>query len=176
MIRWTILLVALFAASLLFAFGPLGCANDDDDDDDSAPSYGEDIQGTYSVEVQVEEDTCNENNVGETENWVVEIEQTKNFAVGTVYYKVEGLGAETFELFKAKVYGTVVMEVDIVEEPIGNSGCVKFTARNYSVSVDLESGTLSGRLSDDIFYQGAGCDSSTKNCRTLTTLTPELDE
>ena len=170
--RWVILLVALVASTVL-VFGTFSCDDDDDDDDDSGPSYGEDIEGTFSVAMEIEEDTCDEDNVGFSEPWVIEIEQTGNLAQATVYWKKEGLGTEQFELFKARVYGTVVMDADIIEEPIGNSNCVKFTARNYYIKVDLEEGALSGRLSDDIFYQGAGCDSSSQDCRQERTLTPD---
>jgi len=39
--------------------------------------------------------------------------------------------------------------------------------------VDLDEGSLSGRLTDNIFYQGPGCDTSTSDCRQERVFAPE---
>lgn len=170
--RWGLILVAFIAASVLF-FAPIGCGDDDDDDDESETSYGQDIEGTFSVNMQILEDTCNEDQVGYEEPWIIEIEQTANLAWGTVYWKQEGVGSQNSELFKAKVYGRVIMDAVIDEDPIGSSDCVKFTAKNYYIEVDLDTGSLEGRLTDNIFYQGLGCDTSMSDCRQERVLAPE---
>ncbi len=173
---WALLYLVIGLAFVL-SFMPFGCGDDDDDDDDSETSYGEEIEGTYSVTMRIDEDNCDDSKVGYKEDWVIEIEQTPNLAWATVYFKEQGPGTERTELFKAKVYGTVIMQAAIVEAPIGQSNCVQFIAQMSQIKVDLEEGTLSGRLSDDTFFQGSGCNSSSnKDCYQVRILESETDE
>lgn len=171
--RWAIGLIT-FLATAIIILGCYGCEGDDDDDSSGGEaSYGEDIEGTFPVTMEVTVDTCDSENVDTTEDWVIEIEQTANLGYATVYWQAQGLGEDRYKLFKAKVYGNVVMEADVVEEPIGSSECVKFTLKNYYIKVDLETGQLSGKLADEIFYQGGECDSSSQECRLERTLSPK---
>lgn len=171
--RWAIGLI-VFVAAAVITIGLFGCEGDDDDDDDSSSgqSYGEEIEGIFPVTMEVASDTCDTENEGTTEDWVIEIKQTKNLSHATVYWQAQGVGLEQFKLFKAKVYGNVVMEADVIEEPIGSSECVKFTLKNYYIKVDMETGQLTGKLADEIFYQGGECDSSSQECRLERTLSP----
>lgn len=171
--RWTMILVAFLSAALLVGY-VLGCGgDDDDDDDDDGASYGSDIEGFYPVNMLINEDTCQPTNVGAEEEWGVTIEQDDDFGWATVYWQEAGVGSEQIELFSAKVYGTVIVDAGVEEFPQGDSACVKFKVKNYYIYIDTVEGTLSGRLTDDIFYQGQGCDSSSINCRFERVLEPQ---
>jgi hypothetical protein len=168
--RWPIFLVTVLILTWALAV-PFGCDNDDDDDDDDGPpSYGQDIEGTYTVTMSVEEDDCSDALADDIE-WIVRIEQAGDFGQGTVWVTEAGANDE-YELFAARVYGTAIVKADIEEIPQGGENCVKFKVQNYIVDVNLDEGTVSGRLTDDIFYEGNGCDNSSVDCHSEKILTP----
>ena len=158
---------------LAFSLGFAGCASDHGGGgDDDGSSWGEPIAGTYTVNMSVDIDDCNPDNEGQTAEWVIEIEQSKDLSVAWVRYKEIGPGKENVDLFKGDVYGTVVLKAGIVKSPIAGADCVKISVENYSVKVDLDTSTLSGRFVTDIFYMGSGCDSSTSDCHLEQSLAP----
>ncbi|MCB1154745.1 MAG: hypothetical protein H6684_03290 [Deltaproteobacteria bacterium] len=159
---WLVVFLAVLAISLVSI--TTSCGDDDDDDEDSGTSYGEDIEGLYPVTMVIEKDDCNTDNEGHTEDWVIEIEQSGNFGSGTVSYQRSGSGTEMTELFKAQVYGSVMIKADVEQSPLSGSNCTKFDAQSYRLAVDTDEGTISGTLASDIFYLGTGCDSSNVNC------------
>lgn len=167
-VRWIWPVVSFILA--LVTLAP-GCAGDDDDDDDDKVSYGEDIEGLYPAVMTIAEDDCSPENEGESENWIIEIEQSKDFGTAWVRYQKPGTGLDAVELFKADVYGTVVVKAGI-ESTTSGADCTKFNVQNYRVKVDLETLAISGNLSSDIFYQGQGCDSSARDCHFEQVITP----
>lgn len=165
-----------FLAILALCFAGLfvgACAGGSggDDDDEKEPTYGEEIEGVYPAVMTIVKDDCTPENEGESEDWIVEIEQSDDLGTAWVRYTTPGSGLEAVELFKADVYGTVVVKAAIESFPAGN-GCTKFNVQNYRVKIDSETLTISGALSDDIFYQGAGCDSSSRDCTFERTIEP----
>ena len=169
------LLFAL-ALGILIVWLPLGCGDDeDDDDDDDSISYGQDISGVYPVVMTVEDDTCAEENLGDAEDWIITIEQSGDFSWAEIYWQTAGVGSEKILLFEAKVYGTVIVKAGVEEIPLGQSECVKFVVQNYYIYVDLAEGILTGRLTDDIFYQGGGCDTSSIDCRFERIISPQIE-
>ena len=158
-------LQVFIAFTVLLLLLPFGCGDDDDDDDEGSVSYGQEVDGVYPVVMSVEEDTCVEENLGDTEEWIITIEQTEDLSWGRVYWQTSGAGSEKVLLFESKVYGTVIVKAGVEETPLGQSECVKFTVPNSYIYIDLENGTLTGRLTDDIFHLGGGCDASSIDCR-----------
>ncbi|MCL4236436.1 MAG: hypothetical protein KJ042_18185 [Deltaproteobacteria bacterium] len=164
--------LAILALGLAGLFvGACAGGSGGDDDDEKEPTYGEEIEGVYPAVMTIVKDDCTPDNEGESEDWIVEIEQSDDLGTAWVRYTTPGSGLDAVELFKSDVYGTVVVKAAIESFPAGN-GCTKFNVQNYRVKIDSETLTISGALSDDIFYQGAGCDSSSRDCTFERTIEP----
>ncbi|MBZ0270578.1 hypothetical protein K8I61_00965 [bacterium] len=157
---------ATLAVFLTLAFVAIaGCQGGGDDDDDDKPrSYGQDIEGLYPARMTIESDGCQPDNEGEFEDWIIEIEQSGDLRVGWVRYQKAGQGGEKVELFQGETFGTTIVKLELVTSPLTGADCAKFEGQNYSVRVDEETGTIEGRLISDVFYEGAGCDSSSVDC------------
>ena len=169
--RFPLILCWLVVLVVPLALG--ACSSSGDDDDDDGPSYGEPIEAPYNVVMTIEVDTCDPDNEEATEEWVVDIIQSDDLSVAWVkYQEFGGIGQDWVDLFKGQVYGTVVLKAGVDTSPIAGSDCTKISVQDFSVKVDLETSTLSGRLSTDIFYMGAGCDSSNIDCNFERRLTP----
>lgn len=166
-------LVFFLASGLLvLAVSFSGCTNGGGGgDDDDGSSFGEAVAGTYDVIATIDVDDCAPQNEGETADWLLDITQSDDLSVAWVKYKEKGAGQDWIDLFKGDVYGTVILKAGIVTNSAGPA-CTKVSVQNYSVKIDLDSNTLSGRLTEDIFYMGDGCDSSTVDCHLERTLVP----
>ncbi len=165
--------VVLAAIALGLALTTISCSGDDDDDDeDDAVSYGSDIEGVYSVRITTVADSCDEEAVGEYDDWILEIEQGEDLGTATVYRQQTGAGAEQEEFFKGKVYGNTVVLLETEETKIGDSSCMQVKLRNYRLTVgDPSTADVTGQLYDDTFYLG-GCDSSVQDCEIEATVEP----
>ncbi len=159
-------MVSLLLAALLSIFTVCvvaSCNSSGDDDDDDGVSYGEDIHGTYTAQMTYDVDTCS---VGNEDNdpveWIIEIEQSDDLSVAWVRYQEVGSG-DMQELFKGTVYGNVVIKAGIDTRGVG-ADCAKINVEDLQIRVDVENKSVYGNISKDIFYQGAGCDSSTIDC------------
>ncbi|MCZ7585224.1 MAG: hypothetical protein M5R36_18860 [Deltaproteobacteria bacterium] len=167
---YLLILVGVFAVFAL-AFGACDSGGDDDDDDDEPP-FGEEIAGTYNAVMTVEVDSCNEENEGETEQWVLEITQSSGLAYAWVEYKEFGAGQDWVDLYQGDVYGTVILKAGVETSPISGQECTKISVQDFNLKVDLETNEISGRLATDIFYMGNGCDSSNIDCNFEQSITP----
>ncbi len=157
-LSFTVLCLAVLAASCS------GGGGGDDDDDDDVPSYGSDIQGSYSVDMVFDQDTCNSSHEGaDPVPWIVKIEQSGDLGTGWVSYEEEGAGSNSVDLFEGTVYGNTIIRQGVVTTGAGPS-CTKVSVESYRVRVDVETDGLTGHLAKDIFYEGTGCDSSTIDC------------
>ena len=166
--NWSWVVVILVIATGLF-LTTISCGNDDDDDEeDDDVSYGMDIEGIYTARIITTIDTCDENNVGTSEEWFLEIEQTDDLAAATVLRRQVGAGTEEEEFFQAEVFGSSIVLLETEKTNIGDTDCLQVKLKHYRLTVSGEDSVpteVSGRLYDEVFYLGASCDSSTQDCQ-----------
>lgn len=169
---WLVLIIVIAAGLVLTT---ISCSGDDDDDDDEDKMlFGDEIAGVYPVLISTEENTCPESDVSDDEELLLTIEQTDDLAIATVYKQELGGGSEQTEFFQGEVYGRAIVMFEVQKTKFGDLDCFQIHTIDYHLNVDPEQANVSGYLSDNIFYLGAGC-IGTVDCRTERIVQPNQD-
>ncbi|HPM78446.1 MAG TPA: hypothetical protein PK961_15255 [bacterium] len=169
---WMLVIIVIAAGLVLTT---MSCASDDDDDDDEDKMlFGDEIAGVYPVLLATEENTCPEGDDDGEEELLLTIEQSEDLSIATVYRQEIGGGSEKSKFFQGEVYGRAIVQFEVQKTKFGDLDCFQIHTVDYHLNVDPETAAVTGYLSDNIFYLGAGC-VGTVDCRTERTVTPNND-
>jgi len=153
--RWV-----LIALVLTVAFVPsfISCScdsggGDDDDDDDCEP---EDVAGSYAVTITWEEESCNEDIVGDSVSGTMTIEQDGKKA--TVFFQEFGSGTEPEKIFEGTVCEYTITGSKEEDNQIPGEDCSEHRQSTYTLQLDPDAQTLSGEFSGTYIWRGSDCD------------------
>lgn len=151
--RWMIAIVMmLFGVSAMLVACNSGGGGDDDDDDCDA----NDVHGSYPVKITWDEETCEEELVGQFVTGTTEIEQDKN--VANVFFKEFGSGTEREKVFTGTVCEYTISKSEEKNVPFGDDvDCVQHRQTTYTLQLDPETQNISGEFTGTYMWQGAEC-------------------
>jgi len=154
------------AVALFGGFALLSCSGGGGSSSGSNVSYGENIQGTYSVVATTTYNNCPDTTPVAVQ-WILTIQQNANYSQAQVFFQEEGAGSQKSELFAGDVYGTLVVLNTVQKTPMGGN-CIQLKIEDYNLNVDVSANpaVIQGTLIDNIVYVGDSCSPSTVSCQT----------
>lgn len=151
-------LVLMLLALMLIAFFVVtscdtGGGGDDDDDEECEAN---DVHGSYPVKITWDEETCEEDLVGQFVTGTMEIEQDKN--VADVFFKEFGSGTEREKIFRGTVCEYTISKSEEKNVPFGEDvDCVQHRQTTYTLQLDPQTQNISGEFAGTYMWQGDEC-------------------
>ena len=116
-----------------------------------------DVGGSYPVTITWDEETCNEDVVGDSTSGTMTIEQDGNKA--KVYFQEFGSGSQQELVFEGKVCeytitGSAEEDIELSE----GVDCSSHRQSNYMLQLDPETQQLTGEFSGTYIWSGSDCE------------------